>query len=489
MRIAARHKVDMIGEQSAFLNDPRNKDIRSFIEHHVRVEKGRLMRLEVWQKRILDALYPEDGSNPYQQVLLGLPRKSGKSTFLGAIQMWELLFSPCEDPECYSVSRDQDQSRIVLNSSKKIVRRSPEIREVVVVMKNAIECPFRNGVYVALSADLDSSYGLNPSFCCVDEFATSDWELFTSLITGQGARAAREEPVKAFCIGTAGYDLGSEFFKWYDRCNRGKMEEDVYFFWTNEMLSSFNQTPAYKRFLTRQRNTLRPEQYQRFHENKWIEGAGAFVSREDIERCIDPGVSPQGKGRAGVRYVLGLDLGLSHDRSVSTIVHQAGDQIILDRIRVWEGSQQDEVMLNNVEEDILWCDQVFGLEAVMADPWQGKLLFQRLRERGVPCHEVKFTGANLDELVNNLYQLIHTAGLRIWRDQPLIDELLTVQVTEKSYGLRLDHRSNQFSDRVISLGLACLGASQEVEERGLTMEELQDSICIGGDFRSSYRRW
>lgn len=441
--------------ETPFLEDPRNLDMRFFIENHYILEDGKPLKLEGYEKEILDALYPLNGKRRYDLACIGLCKKQGKTTLLGSCCLWELLFSPSLAPEIYNCSGDKDQAKLLFKKSAKAVKRSKEMSKVCKVLSDEITCPVRDATYQCLSADVDSAEGKNPSLVVMDEFATSSYELFTALQTGRVAREGRGESSLAILIGTAGWDMTSEFYKLY---LKGLRKEDpfMYFFWSHEQLASFS-SPS---FLARMKRRLRPQVYQRYYENKWVQGSGSFVTQEDIKRCLNPSLSPQGKGKPSFHYILACDLGLTRDRSVTTIVHKDKDEIILDSIRVWEGSPGDPVLIGDIEGDIRTSYKNFNLARIMVDPWQLKGTVEKFKKEGYKIEEFTFSGNNIAKLSSNLYYLIHNGLLRFWDDPDLVGELLSVQSTEKSYGTRIDHRSGQFSDRVISLGMAALGATE-----------------------------
>lgn len=447
-----RKQGPRVKKPTSFLEDPQNKDIRYFLSNSYYLERGKLINLEPFQIEILDALYPQDSSRPYDLALIGLPRKQGKSSLLAGIILWELLFSENQSPEVYCVAGDEDQAKIVYNKVKKAVKRNSEIKRLCKITRNTIEVEAVDGIFRALAADVDSSYGLNPSACVMDEFATSSWDLWTSLITGMGAREALGEHPIGFLIGTAGWDLTSPFYQLYDKCQRKEKDDSTFFYWRFDMPATFTS----QKWIEKMRKRLRPEQFQRFIENKWVQGSGSFVTQEDVNRCIDSTLRPQGKGKPGFSYVLACDLGLTKDRSVTTIVHKDQDQVILDSIRVWEGSPGDPVLIGDIEEDIRTSYKRFNSPKIVVDPWQMKGSVQKFKKDGYKIEEFIFSGSNLAKLSSNLYYLVHNGLLRLWDDPDLIGELLSVQAIEKSYGTRIDHRSGQFSDRVISVGMAAL---------------------------------
>jgi len=439
-------RPEVLGK-TEFLKDPKNRDPRYFLEHHYRLDTGKLIKLEPFQLEILDGIYPKDGSpRKFDLALVGLARKQGKTELFSGLLLFHLLFDlPEGGAEVVTVSGDLDQARISFKRVKKAIRRSPEISEVCRVLKDLIEVPVLDSTFEALSADVETSYGKNPSAILLDEFATSSWDLWVALVTGMGAREARGQQPISFLIGTAGWDLTSEFYKLYERCSRGEQDSSTFFYWRNDCPASFTSP----KFIERMKKRLRPEQFQRFLENRWVQGAGSFVTQGDIERCVDGSLSPQHQGRPG------------H-------VHGIEDKIFLDRLEVWQGQPGNEVMIEDIEQFIRRSCKDFDILSVVCDPWQMKSTVQRLKAESIPIKEWNFTSSSIAKLTSNLYYLIHNGLLKFWRDPDLIGEFLSIQAVQKSYGIRIDHRSGQFSDRVIALGMAChaLSELQEEEESG-----------------------
>jgi len=457
-----RGRTQDVGKvKTSFLNDPKNQDIRFFIQNHYILENGKPLELEEYEKQILDALYPLSGKRRYDLACIGLCKKQGKTTFLGAICLWELLFSPSLAPEIYNCSGDKDQAKLLFKKSAKAVKRSKEMSKVCRVLADTITCPARDASYECLSADVDSSEGKNPSLVVMDEFGTSSFELFTSLQTGRAAREGRGESTLAILIGTAGYDLTSEFYKLYQK---GLRKEDpfMYFFWSHEQLASFS-SPG---FLAKMKARLQPQVYQRYYQNRWIQGVGSFINQGDVDRCLDTSLSPTGIGKTGISYIVACDLGLTKDRSCTAIVHKQDQLIILDSIKTWEGSQKDPVLISDIEEDLRKSNKYYNRPLILVDPWQMKGTVQKLKAEGLRIEEFTFSTSNLAKLSNNLYHLLHNGLIKFWNDQALIDELLSVRSVAKSYGVRIDHTSSGFSDRVITLGICALKAVETLSYSG-----------------------
>ena len=111
----------VVKHKTSFLEDPRNLDIRYFIENHYILENGKPLKLEGYEKEILDALYPLNGKRRYDLACIGLCKKQAKITLLGAITLWELLFSPSLAPEIYNCSGDKDQAKLLFKKRRRFV--------------------------------------------------------------------------------------------------------------------------------------------------------------------------------------------------------------------------------------------------------------------------------------------------------------------------------------------------------------------------------
>ena len=438
--------------KTPFLKDSRNKDLRYFLENHYILESGKMILLEDFQiKNFVEPI----SSGQFEIFIFGTPKKNGKSTLSAGLGIHQLFFSEAVSPEVYSLASSKDQAKIIFEKAKKAIRRSPELRKAAKIYKDRIETPFNDGLYQVLSADEDTAEGKNPSCILLDEGGVARWPLWISLLTAQAQRAGTNQHPIALITMTAGHDPASPFHKLVQRAQRGK-EPGTFIFWTNDNPASWISP----RWLAKQRKRLTPSEYARYHQNRWVSGSSSFVTQEDINRCIDPSLSPQGIGKSH-RYYVALDLGLVKDLAVLTIVHREGYLTILDQIRTWQGKKDSPVLIDNLELELDKIYRLFNAPGFTIDSWQAAQLCQRLSAKGYRVNEIKFTTAYIQELSSNLYSIIHNSLLKFWKDEALITELLSVEAKQQASGIRIDHKSGGYSDRVISLGMSCLEASRE----------------------------
>lgn len=456
-------------------------DITVFLEEQYLLEDGNPIVLEPFQKEILRDVFQtkgSDGLRRYNLALLGIPKKNGKSTIASGVALY-MLFADVPNAEVYSVAGDKDQAKIIFQMTKRAIERNPMLLSSVRIYKDEIVVPSTGSVYRVLSADAPTAHGLNPSCVIFDELWNQpNRDLYDALTQSP----ARKEPL-TFVVTYAGTDQTSLLYELYRAGAEGK-DPRMYFFWTEENLAGW-VTEAY---LCQQRTRLPAAVYQRLHENRWVQGENAFLTRSELDVCVDPLLHPQLSGRPGIRYFLAVDLGLTRDRTVLTVCHrdEKTDLVVVDRIRTFLGTRKNPVLIGDVEEEILSCNGNFDIAINVFDPWQMKSTAERLK-RSIRVEEFSFTSSSVQKLSQNLYYLFHNGLIRMFPHPMLEEELLGLNAEERSYGWRIDHRSGGYSDHAISLGMAAMYTVREdVRSGGFLFAENEKRVGLevkhGGGF-------
>ncbi len=131
-----------------------------------------------------------------------------------------------------------------------------------------------------------------------------------------------------------------------------------------------------------------------------------------------------------------------------------GRKVVVDRLHVLQGSRDNPVRLDVVEDLVYQAHKTYAGARVIADPWQSIGLCQRLRGKGVPITEFNFTAASVGKIATSLHLALRNRALALPNDERLIDELANVRLKETTPGVyRLDHDADSHDDMAVALGL------------------------------------
>ncbi|HKV72846.1 MAG TPA: terminase large subunit [Gemmatimonadales bacterium] len=390
-------------------------------------------RVEPWQEEDFRAL----DSATYLHAYLERPRGHSKTGDVGTEAVTELLLGP-PGQQLYCAAADEDQAKLLFGDVASKFQRNPLLRGSVRITQRDIIVPVTGSRLRVLASDAPSAYGLRPDWIAVDELA--EWrgrELWDSLWTATGKRPR----CRMVVITTAGWDATS--ICWQVR-QVAEREADWYF-------SHRGQCASWIRpgWLASQRRTLPGHVFARLHECRWVEGAGAFLTREEVERLFTlPTPAP-----LGARYVIGLDIGLTRDRTAACVAHREGETVVADLFRTWAGRPGMSVDLGDVEAEVIRLAHTYRAPVIL-DPYQGILLGQRLQRVGITVTEQAFSAESRRRLFGVVLQLVKDGRLRSAPHEALSGELLSLEVTETAAGWRVDHRPGRHDDHVIALALA-----------------------------------
>jgi phage terminase large subunit-like protein len=128
-----------------------------------------------------------------RRAILSVGRKNGKTLLAAALVLVHLVGPEAErNGEIYSAANDREQAAQVFKMARQMVDAEPElaVRLRVVASTKTIVCLGNGSFYRALSAEVGTKHGLNPTFVIYDELAQSrNRDLFDVLDTSMGARA------------------------------------------------------------------------------------------------------------------------------------------------------------------------------------------------------------------------------------------------------------------------------------------------------------
>jgi phage terminase large subunit-like protein len=374
-------------------------------------------------------------------------RGYSKTSDLAAVTIAMLLKVLPAGSFLYGLAADRDQGRLVADVIRGLAARTPGLSGLTIDTYKVMSA--NGSVFEVLAADAASSWGIRPSFVIVDELSawasTSGPQVLWESVTSAMAKIANSRMVVLTSAGSP------EHFS-------HKLLEHAY----SDSLWRVHEIPgpppwADRARLAEQKRRLPESSYARLFENKWTASEDKLTSLDDLRACITlDGPQLPVEGRS---YTIGVDLGVKKDRSVAAVCHgerKEGDvTVVLDRIEVWAGSRLRPVNLGVVEEWLRETSRLYNGAQLVADPWQGIGLYQRLRAAGVRVKEFSFNQSSVGKLAVTLHTAIRDRHLALPPDEALIDELASIQLRETSPGVyRLDHAASGHDDMGVAIGLA-----------------------------------
>lgn len=158
-----------------------------FIEAFCRHSKGKWLgqpvRLELFQKAMLQAIYgfvdKENGLRRYREVFVLVGRKNGKSTLMSALGLYMMVGDGEGGAEVQCVATKRDQARIVFTEAVNMVSQSPALSKYLRKRKTDLYFPVTFSKFEPLASESHSLDGLNSHHVIMDELhAIKDRNLY-----------------------------------------------------------------------------------------------------------------------------------------------------------------------------------------------------------------------------------------------------------------------------------------------------------------------
>lgn len=184
---------------------------------------GEPVRLLRWQKeyicRLLDTK-AEDGGRQYEQSLLFLPKKQGKTTFIAGLALYFLYMRKHGQIKC--LAQTKDQAALLYRFARSMIRQNEHLStsEKVKIYKGnqkIIDCMYSDSTLEVLSSDAVGVNGMNGSVILFDEICFSDSsELWDAAVSGGIMR----KDFLAIGLSTAGFSTASWGYTFYEKAKR-----------------------------------------------------------------------------------------------------------------------------------------------------------------------------------------------------------------------------------------------------------------------------
>ena len=221
-----KHLANRINYPSGeyFYSNRRANHIIEFAENYCRLSKGtnKPVRLELWEKAHLSAVFgfvDIEGARQCRESVLIVGKKNGKSLLASIVGLYMLVGDGEPGPEVYAVATKKDQSKIIWQESKRMVRKSPALlKRIKTLVAELSSEDFNNGSFKPLASDSDTLDGLNVHCVLMDEI--HQWKNGKALydIMADGTSARRQPLV--YITSTAGFIREDIYDAKYDEAER-----------------------------------------------------------------------------------------------------------------------------------------------------------------------------------------------------------------------------------------------------------------------------
>jgi len=192
--------------------------IQTFCKHVKGPLAGKFIKLELWQKAMLAALYGfvnvDTGFRRFKRLHLYIGRKNGKTILAACIIIYELVLGGELGAECYTGATKRDQAKIAWDMAKLIIRTNPVLERRFDITVNGIYTkPYRDSFFKPISKESKKLDGLNAQLSHIDELhAITDSNIIDVMWDSSKARI---QPIEIITT-TMGTERLSTFDEVYD---------------------------------------------------------------------------------------------------------------------------------------------------------------------------------------------------------------------------------------------------------------------------------
>ena len=181
-----------------------------FIEKKCHPTKGNFKHLvmQPWQHFIVGCMFgwvdKRTGNRRFREALIFVGRKNGKTELESGLADYMAGFDGENGPNVYFLANSQQQSRLLFEASRSMIKKSPWLSERAVPNRSEIRFPADDGKIMAMSAEKSNKDGENVHFAVFDEI--HEYQDYSLINVMKNSRGTRTQPLIVY-ITTAGYVL------------------------------------------------------------------------------------------------------------------------------------------------------------------------------------------------------------------------------------------------------------------------------------------
>jgi len=449
-------------------------NVIEWTEAHWRLpESGRPIVLAPWERAVLTAMFPLDGSpSPWETFLISTVKKAGKTTINAIATAYAALTFPAPET-AYIVANDFDQAqgRVFVLIADALRAMGLERDGSATIGATSITFRETHSRIVALPADFAGSAGAifgisswTEAWAFRYESAVRLWEELTPIPNRRSLRILDSY---------AGFTGDAPVLEplWQRALGGQRLDDELPIYATGRLWAFlYHGEEAQRRVLrgtdaemesyyAEQRASLRPGTYARLHLNQWQSGEEAFITSEDWDACVVPTLAPIGP-TSHERLHIGVDAATKGDCAAVVAVVLDGERVRLACHHIWTPRRGDPLDLElTIEAYLLRLKAAHTIATVRYDPFQMARSAVTLKKHGLPMEEYPQTSGNLTASGQNLYELIKSRGLAVYPDKELRDHAINAVAVDSGRGWRLaKEKASRKIDGLVALSFACLSA-------------------------------
>jgi phage terminase large subunit-like protein len=412
-----------------------------------------------------------DGRLLYPELVFAAIKKSGKTGFAAMFMLTMLLLYGGRFAEAYCVANDLEQAQSrVFQACRRIVEASPLLRpDAKITADKIVFAAFHGATISAVTCDYAGMAGANPTISCFDEL----W----GFVSENSRRLWDEMSVpptrKIACRLTVTYaGFSGESVLLEELYKRGMAQPEVgpCLHAGDGMLMAWHHVPIApwqsEAWLAEMRRSLRPNQYLRMIENRFVTSESSFVSMTAWDACVDPTLTPVFADK-NLIVDIGVDASVKHDSTaIVAVTPLPGKRVRLVTVRIFQPTPTEPLDFQAaIEATLIDLASRFAVRAILFDPFQMVATAQRLQKRGLPVKEFPQTVPNLTIASQNLWELVEARGLLLYPDAAMRLAASRAVAIESSRGWRISkERQSHRIDVIVALGMAAHAAVSGAEQ-------------------------
>ena len=451
--------------------DPRTlaryrTDPAAFIEECLRSPyDGKPYKLVEAERQFINFAFrlDEEGKLLFPLLVYSAIKKSRKTELAALLTHTLICLFGGKFAEAFIVANDREQAiNRCFTACCRIAEASPLLQHETRVMQDKILFPATQSSITAVASDYASIAGGHPTISVFDEI----WAA-----TSERARRLWDEliPVptrKISCrlvVSHAGFEGEGHLLRELNQRGMQLPEVGTDLRAGSGMLMHWSHVPLHhwqnEQWLAQMRRELRPNQYARMIENRFVSAESSFINPDLWDACVDPN-----RGHKVADLFLStwaaVDASVKHDSTALALVSwsQQYQRVELCDHRIFTPSPGQPIdFTGEVEQTLIDWHRRFALKAVWFDPHQMAASSQRLLRLGVRMEEYPQTLDRLTAMGENLFNLIKGHNLLVYPDEQIRTAVLRAIAVEGNRGWKIDKtKQSHHIDIVIALGMAAL---------------------------------